>query len=404
MNRLFSPTQQVLITWLLILVVGWFTLQALRYFGELLSVLVTAALIAFLLNYAVKRLSAVLPRGVAAAVVYLVAGLVVVLFGLTVVPPVFEQTRQLVVNLPVLIESGQQQLSDFQAWSETRKLPFDVPILQQQILAQLREQVQTIATGSLGIVVGTVNWLVDSILILVISFYMLLDGARLWQGLTSILAPTIRSQLTESLKRNLQQFISGQLLLGLFMAVMLALAFSWLQVPFFLVFAVLIGVMEVIPFIGATLGITIVSIVVAFIDWWLALQVLGVAIAVQQIKDNLLAPRILGNLTGLSPVIIFTSLLLGGKVAGLLGVILAIPLTGVVRSIVEIVLDPTLPPQTGSFFFNPLESTIVEPSLLTPSPPDTADTTTTSVEADANPTRSRNSAPVELADGSFSQT
>jgi predicted PurR-regulated permease PerM len=62
----------------------------------------------------------------------------------------------------------------------------------------------------------------------------------------------------------------------------------------------------------------------------------------------------MGNLTGLSPVIIFASLLLGARVAGLLGVILAIPLTGVVKSIVEIVLDPTLPPQTGSFFNNPL--------------------------------------------------
>jgi predicted PurR-regulated permease PerM len=78
-----------------------------------------------------------------------------------------------------------------------------------------------------------------------------------------------------------------------------------------------------------------------------------VAIGLQQIKDNLVAPRIMGNLTGLSPVIIFTALLLGGRVGGLLGVILAIPLTGVVKSIVEIVLNPKLPPQTGSFFYNP---------------------------------------------------
>jgi predicted PurR-regulated permease PerM len=111
------------------------------------------------------------------------------------------------------------------------------------------------------------------------------------------------------------------------------------------------------------LGIAAVVIVVAFINGWLALEVLGVAIALQQVKDNLIAPRIMGNLTGLSPVIIFVSLLLGARVGGLLGVILAIPLTGVVKSLAEIALDPTLPPQTGSFFHNPLSKDNFKRSL-----------------------------------------
>ncbi len=133
------------------------------------------------------------------------------------------------------------------------------------------------------------------------------------------------------------------------MAVTLSLVFWWLHVPFFLVFAIFIGLMEVIPFIGATLGIITVGILVAFIDWWLAVQVVGAAIVVQQVKDNLVAPRLLGNLTGLSPAIVLPALLLGAKVGGLLGVILAIPLTGMVKTIVELLIDPTLPPQTGSF-------------------------------------------------------
>jgi predicted PurR-regulated permease PerM len=147
------------------------------------------------------------------------------------------------------------------------------------------------------------------------------------------------------------------------MATTLSVAFWWLKVPFFLVFAVFIGVMEVIPFIGATLGIAIVALLVAFIDWWLAIQVVGVAIALQQVKDNLIAPRILGNLTGLSPVIILTSLLIGARVAGLLGVILAIPLTSVTKTIVEIIMNPELPPQTGSIFSEAVENSILEPIL-----------------------------------------
>lgn len=354
MKTLFSPIQQFLITWLLVLVTGWFTLSTISYMGELVSILVTAGLIAFLLNYPVGRLDKILPRGLAAAVVYLMAAVGVAFIGVTIVPPVFNQARQLGLRFPELLDSARHQLTLFQDWSEARNLPFNVQILQQQLFERLQTQVEVIASTGFGLVLGTFSWFIDLILILVISFYMLLDGERVWLNLTSIIDPKVRSVLTRSLQRNLQQFVFGQLLLGLFMATTLTIGFWWLQVPFFLLFAVFIGLMELIPFIGATLGIGTVSLVVVFIDVWLALKVLGLAILLQQIKDNLVAPRILGNLTGLSPVVIFAALLLGGKIAGLLGVILAIPLTGVVKSIVEIILDPDLPPQTGSLFYNPV--------------------------------------------------
>ena len=363
MNRIFSPFQQFLITWLLILVTGWVTLLALSYVGELISILLTAALVAFLLNYAVAAVEPFLPRTVAAILVYLVAAVAVVLIALTLAPPIFNQGRQLATNLPSLLEESQLRLASFQDWSVAHKLPFDVRILASQLLARVQEQAEDIASTGLGLVVGTFNWFLDFILILVISFYMLIDGERVWRSLTSILSSKIREGLTESLQRNLQRFVTGQLLLGLFMATTLTLTFWALRVPFFLLFAVFIGLMEVIPFVGATLGIATVVTVVAFIDWWLALEVLGIALALQQIKDNLIAPRILGKLTGLSPVIIFVSLLLGAKVGGLLGVILAIPLTGVVKSLTEIVLDPTLPPQTGAFFYNPLKRDTLKPAI-----------------------------------------
>ncbi|MBD2459769.1 AI-2E family transporter [Oscillatoria sp. FACHB-1407] len=371
MDRLFTPLQRILITWVLILLTGWMMLNALSYFSELISILVTAGLIAFLLNYPVKTLRSLMPRGLAVGVVYISAGIIVGLIGVTIAPPVLNQAQQLITNLPALIASGQQQLTEFQDWSKAHQVKFAVPLLQQQILTQLQEQAETIATRGLGLLVGTFNWVVDLILILVISFYMLLDGERLWNGVTSFFSPPIRDFLTESFRRNLQRFFSGQLLLGLFMAVTLSIAFSLLQVPFFLVFAIFIGLMEVIPFIGATLGIVTVGVLVAFIDWWLAVQVVGAAIALQQVKDNLLAPRLLGNLTGLSPAIVLATLLLGARVGGLLGVILAIPLAGMVRTIMELLLDPTLPPQTGDFFINPMTANerdtalecIIEPEL-----------------------------------------
>lgn len=354
MSRFFSPLQAFLITWLLILVTGWLTFKMLSFAAGLISILLTAALIAFLLNYPVRALKKLIPRPIAGVLVYLVAALAASIVLITVLPPVLSQGRQLITKLPELIAAGQEQLNHFQLWSIEHNLPFDVNFLASQLLAQIQKKSEEIASTSFGLVIDTFNALLELILILVISFYMLLDGERIWQGLTAILTPKIRLALTESIARNLQRFVTGQLLLGLFMAIALTVAFRLLHVPYFLLFATFIGVMEVIPFIGATLGISTVVLIIAFIDGWLALQVLAIAIGIQQIKDNLIAPRIMGNLTGLSPVIILSSLLLGAKLGGLLGVILAIPVTGVAKSLTEIVSDPNLPPQTGTFFHNPL--------------------------------------------------
>ncbi|OKH33704.1 AI-2E family transporter [[Phormidium ambiguum] IAM M-71] len=360
---IFTPGQKFIITWLLILAASWATLVTIGYVGELVSVFLSAALLAFLFNYPVKVLQRFLPRVLAVALVYLTAIVAIILIGLTVVPPVFNQGVQLVTNLPSLVASGREQLDNFQAWSLERNLPFDVRILASQLLSRIQAQAEVIASKGFGLVVGTFNWFLDFIFILVISFYMLIDGEKVWGTITSVLSPIVGQVLTESLQKNLQKFISGQLLLGLFMAIILTIAFWVLKVPFFLLFAVFIGIMEVIPFVGATLGIGTVVIIVAFIDWWLALEVLGTAIVIQQIKDNLISPRLMGGLTGFSPVILFLALLLGAKFGGLLGVILAIPFTGVAKSIAEIVFDPDLPPQTGSFFSNPFDDN-KEPLLV----------------------------------------
>lgn len=355
-DSIFSPVQKFMITWLLVLAASWATLVTIGYIGELVSVFLTAALLAFLFNYPVKVLQQFLPRILAIALVYLTAIVAITFIGLTVVPPVFNQGVQLVTNLPSLVQSGRQQLDNFQLWSVEHNLPFDVRIVASQLLSRVQAQAEVIASKGLGLVVGTFNWFLDLIFIVVISFYMLVDGERVWGGITSFLSPIVSQVLTESLQKNLQKFISGQLLLGVFMAVMLTFAFWLLKVPFFLLFAVFIGLMEVIPFVGASLGIGTVVIIVAFIDWWLALQVLGTSVIVQQIKDNLVSPRLMGGLTGFSPVILFMALLLGAKFGGLLGVVLAIPLTGVIKSIAEIVFDPDLPPQTGSVFNNPFDN------------------------------------------------
>lgn len=364
MNSWLSRPQKILITWLLILVTGWLTVKSLSYIGGLISLIITASLIAFLLNYPVRNLKKFIPRSLAATLVYIGAILIIVVLAITLFPPVVNQGKQLIMRLPSLLEQGELQLINFQELINAKNLPIDLEFLASQILTRVEAQTKDIAETGFQLVLGTFNWFIDLIILIVISFYMLLDGERIWRGLISFLSPQIRGVLTVTLEKNLQLFFTGQLLLGVFMTVSLLISFYCLGIPFFLLFAVFIGLMEIIPFIGATLGIGTVTIILIFINWWLALQVLVISVIIQQIKDNLVAPRIMGNLTGLPPVVIFISLLLGVKIGGLLGVILAIPLTGVVKGLIEILGDPTLPPQTGSLFNNPFSQLSSSPEDL----------------------------------------
>jgi len=177
-----------------------------------------------------QRLS--LPRGIAIPLAYLGAIVVTTLVGFTVVPPAIDQGRQLVARLPALLDDLQRQLAAAQAWAEANDLPVDFKPIADRAIERLQNQFQNIASTGFGVVLGTFNWVIEAILIVVVSFYMLLDSARLWRGITLFLAPPIQQELTRALQQNLQRFVTGQLLLGSFMAVTLTLAFRVLDIPF----------------------------------------------------------------------------------------------------------------------------------------------------------------------------
>jgi predicted PurR-regulated permease PerM len=164
---------------------------------------------------------------------------------------------------------------------------------------------------------------------------MLLYGDKLWLGIVALLPDRIRVPLSESLRLNFQNFFISQLILGTFMATTLTVIFFFLKVPFELSFAIFIGAAELIPFIGASLGIGLVTIVIMLKNFGLGFSVLIASLIVQQIKDNLLAPRLMGEFIGLNPIAILICLLTGGQIAGLLGVIVAVPIAGTIKGTIE---------------------------------------------------------------------
>lgn len=314
----------------------WILSQVFRYFQQLITVLIVSAILAFLLNYPVQTLMRFYrSRSQAVIVVLLLTLTILLILGITIVPIIINQAAELLKNIPAWLEASNTNLDRLHTLVKQYNLPIDFKAFSNRLNANIESQVQLLAAQVVGLALGTLSGLIDTLLIIVLAFYMLVYGGSLWQGIINLMPPQFGLPFSESLRLNFQNFFISQLLLGLFMFGVLTPIFLFLKVPFALLFALLIGVSQLLPFIGATLGIGLVTLLVMLNNFWLGLQVAFFATVMQQIKDNLLAPRLMGEFIGLNPLLIFIALLLGAKIAGVLGVIIAVPIAGTIKGTID---------------------------------------------------------------------
>ena len=328
---------------------AWAVSSIFDYFHSLIVILVAASLLAFLLNYPVSWMERHGARRQQVAVlVFLLALSVLLALGVTLVPLVITQAQQLVVRLPEWIDSGRYQLMLLNEWAETQGFPINLDALVVQINDRLKGQLQAIAGQVLNLAVITVTSLLDFGLTMVLAFYLLQHGDHLWLSLVEWLPNRIQRPFSQTLRLSFQNFFIGQLIFGICMGSALTAIFLWLKVPFGLLFGITIGIMALVPF-GGTVGIAITTLLVALQDVWLGFRVLVAALIVQQILDNLVAPRILGSVTGLNPVWVLISVLTGARIGGLLGVIIAVPTAVVIKTALGAVRAPqALEPESST--------------------------------------------------------
>ncbi|MBW4556445.1 MAG: AI-2E family transporter [Trichormus sp. ATA11-4-KO1] len=321
-----------LVRFLLFVASGWAIVQLLAYFEAVIVIFTFAAILAFLLSYPVEWLRPYLPNGIAVIVVFLFSILILGSLIITVGLAVLSQGQQLVDSISVFLSSLIPVLERIEEFLRSRNLQIDLTVIEEQ----LRNQAVSTLVTSLAFLQKILTNFVTFILIAVVAFFMLLDGEKLWNLIIKIIPQHRRSKFTIVIRRNFLGFFRGQLLLTLFLTSSTFLVFSILKVPFALILSLIIGILDIIPGIGATLGVSTVTLIVLSQNVWLALKVLAACIVLQQIQDNLLAPRIMQGALNLNPVVVFFALLIGARVAGLLGIFISIPITGIIVSLFEI--------------------------------------------------------------------
>ncbi|MBD2293226.1 AI-2E family transporter [Anabaena sphaerica FACHB-251] len=321
---------------------GWAISAIFHYFHSLIVILVGASVLAFLLNYPVSWMERHGARREQVAIlVFLLALSILLALGVTLFPLALTQAQQLVARLPELIDSGRSQLMILNEKAEMMGLPINLDAIVVQINDRVKGQLQAIAGQVLNLAVVTFTSLLDFLLTMVLTFYLLQHGGELWESLVEWLPTKFRDPFSRTVRLSFQNFFITQLILSTCMASALIPTFLWLKVPFGLLFGLTIGLMALIPF-GGSVGIAMTTLLVSLQDVWMGARVLAAAVIVQQILENIIAPRILGNFTGLNPVWILISVLTGARIGGLLGVIVAVPCAVVIKTVISAIRPPII--------------------------------------------------------------
>jgi predicted PurR-regulated permease PerM len=307
-------------------------------------VFLISTIVALFLNPVVLLMRRIkVPRWLAVPVVYLafLAALVVLVIFLG--PPLIGQFQKLFNAIPAWLNALNDLLGDLEAWLATQNIDVSLRFNTSDIVDWL----QSHGTESLGTLV-TLGWsvmgaIVNLILTVIVSFYMLIDGKRIFRFLCRLAPgePGVKAAYVNGLQTAFSKFVRGQALLGATIGLVCGLAIwilSWEMVgvwpeggQYALLFGFWAGVTECIPYIGPWLGAVPPVIAAFFHSPLTALIVIIIFFVVQQLESHILAPNIVGSSVGVHPLIVIFALLAGAQIGGLLGMLASLPLLAMLR-------------------------------------------------------------------------
>lgn len=314
---------------------AWFLLLLFKYLQPIPGIVLTASLIAFLLEYPIVVLEQRgVQRGFAIIGVILLALLLLGILVFVLSPLVFQQLIEFANRLPAWIEEGRKQIDTLDEDTILQYLPMDISDLTDQITGQLSRALKSLTAEVIDLTLNTINSALNLIIIVVLTILLVLNGEKLWNGLLSWLPSEWSTQIQLTVQESVRGYYAGQAILALIFSIALSLAFLILNIPFWLLFGFGIGLSSLIPF-GGTFALMVISTLLALHNVFLGVKVLVTALIIGQINENVIAPRLIGGITGLNPALVIVSLLTGVKVGGVLGLLLAVPTASLVKKMAD---------------------------------------------------------------------
>ncbi|OGC48105.1 hypothetical protein A3A69_00900 [candidate division WWE3 bacterium RIFCSPLOWO2_01_FULL_37_15] len=300
--------------------------------GPILAIICIAALLMISLENSVQTLmkqtflNRPLPRSLAVILVYAMLILLIFVVLTLIVPPVITQAQTLLTNLSFILEK--LQLTESADISLTSLLP----------------QATSVSSGFLNVTISIFNNVATFFTLLVISIYMSLDWPNLKKRFMSVVPKKFKDMVSDTIvevEMSVGHWLKGEAFLMLVVGTMSFLGLSVLQVPYPLALGLVSGILEAVPMIGPLLSAIVASIIGFSVSPVKGLMVVGLFIIIQQLENNLIVPKVMGRVSGFSPLVILLALLIGSNFFGIVGAILAIPTTIILVIVVKRVLRYT---------------------------------------------------------------
>ena len=292
----------------------------------LLQVLAAAALMLCALPLC-RQLEKKLPGGASAALALAILLLGAALTALAIIPPAAAQMRQLGNALPTLTQSLSEHITRFTLWLESHGL--NLAPIRDGLLEQASALAGSMVSKAVGMARGFISGLSKVLLSPLLAFYLLRDRRRIASGLTLLLPVSCRARgvrAAREMKRETSAFLRGQLLISLCVGAMTALGLLLTGTPGWLLLGVLMGILELVPYIGPFIA-GVPAVLLALQGGWVrALWTLAVLVVIQEVEGTVLSPRLVGEATSLHPMAVLLLVSAGGMAAGALGMVLIIPL------------------------------------------------------------------------------
>ncbi|MDD7805670.1 MAG: AI-2E family transporter [Endozoicomonas sp. (ex Botrylloides leachii)] len=316
------------------------TVLFLYLLGSVLTPFMISIVLAYLGNPLVLRLELLgVSRTLSVSVVFFVLALVIITLLLVVIPLVFQQLKSLIQLLPDLgiwLQANVWPL--LQKYLNVNSSLFDLNHIATVLTAKWQKTgglIALLSSSATRSSIALFNFLANLFLIPVVTFYLLRDWKRLISHLRSLLPRRIEPKamiLAKECDGVLGAFLKGQLMVMLSLGLIYSVGLGLIGLKFAILIGLLAGLVSIIPYMGFIVGFSMALITALFQpdNNWLLVGVASVFIVGQALEGGFLTPNLVGDSLGLHPVAVIFSLMAGGQLFGIVGMLIALPLAAVI--------------------------------------------------------------------------
>jgi predicted PurR-regulated permease PerM len=317
-----------------------------RAAGSVLLVLIVAGLVALILAPVVRLLARRIPRGLAILFVYVGGFALLAGVGVLLTTPVTSQITHFEHNVPTIVRHANHSLDSFQHWLDRHGINVHIEQQGQTALDTLQHDVlersNSIVSFSRDLLSGVVTVGFDLVLVLVLSVYLLIYGNQIGELVRRIMPPgdgTPEDDYPRLVQQAVSGYVRGQALFSFAMGASAAVSleiFGLLGIfpdgsRYAIFFGVFYGLAEFIPYVGPIIGPVPAVLLALFANPISAVWLIVLFIALQQLEGHVIAPQVFRISLRINPILIILALLIGYKLYGVAGALVALPVIAVLR-------------------------------------------------------------------------